>query len=270
MKETNDIPSDKGCETAYALVTGASSGMGYCYARALAKKGYNLLIVSNEDAIYDKADLLRKDFGVAVEALMQDLGQPSSAKDLYNYCVEHKIDVEVLVNNAGVYHDRDFLDDTERFNELILNLHVVTPTMLCYYFGQQMAVRGRGYILNVCSVTSHIAVQRLATYAATKAFLTSFTRSLHVELRGKGVIVTNISPGAVDTGLYHIRPWATRLGKALGYIVTPEYIVGRALRGMFRGCAKVSVPCVWNAVLVGLVALIPTGLLRLIRRFRWF
>lgn len=270
MKEVNGFQSDKGRVAAYALVTGASSGMGYCYARALAKKGYNLLIISNEDAIYDKADLLRKDFGVAVEALMQDLGQPSSAKDLYNYCVENKIDVEVLVNNAGVYHDRDFLDDTERFNELILNLHVLTPAMLCYYFGQQMAACGRGYILNVCSVTSHIAVQRLATYAATKAFLTSFTRSLHVELRCKGVIVTNISPGAVDTGLYHIRPWATHFGKALGYIVTPEYIVGRALRGMFRGRAKVSVPCVWNAVLVGLVALIPTGLLRLIRRFGWF
>lgn len=257
-------------KTTYALVTGASSGMGYCYARALAQRGYNLLIVSNEEAIHDKAQQLRRDFAVQVESLVRDLGTPDVARELYDYAMQRNMAVEVLVNNAGVYHDRDFLDDSEQFNQLILNLHVLTPAMLCYYFGQQMAARKSGYILNVCSVTSYIAVQRLATYAATKAFLTSFTRSLHVELRGKGVVVTNISPGAVDTGLYHIRPWATRLGKALGYIVSPEYIVGRALRGMFRGRAKVSVPCVWNAVLVALVALIPTCVLRGIRRMKWF
>lgn len=244
--------------------------MGYCYARALAQRGYNLLIVSNEEAIHDKAQQLRRDFAVQVESLVRDLGTPDAARELYDYAMQRNMVVEVLVNNAGVYHDRDFLDDSEQFNQLILNLHVLTPAMLCYYFGQQMAARKEGYILNVCSVTSHIAVQRLATYAATKAFLTSFTRSLHVELRDKGVVVTNISPGAVDTGLYHIRPWATRLGKALGYIVSPEYIVGRALRGMFRGRAKVSVPCVWNAVLVALVALIPTCVLRGIRRMKWF
>lgn len=254
----------------YALVTGASSGMGYCYARRLAERGYNLLIVSNEVAINDKAILLRRDYGVEVIPLVRDLSLQIAAKELHTYCTTNQLHIEVLVNNAGVYHDRDFLDDSEAFNTLILNLHVFTPAMLCYYFGHDMAARGKGYILNVCSVTSHIAVQRLATYAATKAFLESFTRSLHVELRGKGVIVTNISPGAVDTGLYHIRPFATRIGKALGYIVTPDYLVRRALRGLFRGQSKVSVPCVWNALLTVLVALIPTSALRLIRRLRWF
>lgn len=254
----------------YALVTGASSGMGYCYAQQLAQQGYNLLIVSNEDAIHHKAELLRQDYPVRVIPLVMDLNLQTAAKTLHTYCAEHNLDIEVLINNAGVYHDRDFLDDSEAFNTMILNLHVFTPAMLCYYFGHDMATRGKGYILNVCSVTSHIAVQRLATYAATKAFLESFTRSLHVELRGKGVIVTNISPGAVDTGLYHIRPWATSIGKALGYIVTPGYLVRRALRGLFHGRAKVSVPCVWNAVLSFLVALIPTSALRLIRRLGWF
>ncbi len=254
----------------YALVTGASSGMGYCYARQLAERGYNLLIVSNEDAIHDKAMELRRDFQVEVVSLNRDLGKQDAAKELHTYCVEHQMVVEVLVNNAGVYHDRDFLDDTEGFNTLIINLHVFTPAMLCYYFGHEMATRGKGYILNVCSVTSRIAVQRLATYSATKAFLSNFTRSLHVELRSKGVRVTNISPGAVDTGLYHIRPWATRAGKALGYIVSPEYIVKRALNGLFRGCAKESVPCVWNMILMALVAMVPTSMLRGIRKMGWF
>lgn len=254
----------------YALVTGASSGMGYCYAQQLARRGYNLLIVSNEEAIHTKAELLRHNYPVYVIALVRDLGLQTAAKDLYTYCQQHYLRIEVLINNAGVYHDRDFLGDSEAFNTLILNLHIFTPTMLCYYFGQDMAECGKGYILNVGSVTAHIAVQRLATYAASKAFLESFTRSLHIELRNKGVSVTTISPGAVDTGLYHIRPFATHIGKVCGYIVSPEYLVHRALHGLFRGYAHISVPFVWNMFLTILVALLPTCLLRLIRRLHIF
>jgi short-subunit dehydrogenase len=250
----------------YALITGASSGCGYEYARQLAAKSYDLLIVSNEASIHDKAQLLRDDFGVQVISLQQDLGTQNAAKDLYNYCQEQQLDIEVIINNAGVYHDRDFMQDSEAFNMLILNLHMITPAMLIYYFAPQMAKRGKGYVLNMCSVTAHIAVQRLSTYASTKAFLINFSRSTHVELKDKGVIITDVTPGAINTGLYNIRPWATKLGLLLGYIVQPEYLVKHALRGMFRGRAKVSVPCIWNSVLIALVALVPTCLLRLIRK----
>ena len=254
----------------YALVTGASSGCGYEYARQLAQRGYDLLIVSNEDAIHDKAALLRQDFSVNVVALVRDLGTQEAAKELYTYCVENELCVEVLVNNAGVYHDRDFLEDSEGFNRLILNLHVFTPAMLMYYFCQDMAKRGKGYVLNMCSITADIAVQRLGTYGATKAFLQNFSRSTYIELKDKGVIITNVTPGAINTGLYNIRPWLTKMGLMLGYIVQPKYLVRRGLNAMFRKCAKVSIPGVWNYVLLFFVALIPTCLLRLIRRLKLF
>lgn len=250
----------------FALITGASSGMGYCYAQQLAARGYQLLIVSNEPAIHEKAAILRNDYSVQVVSLERDLSLPSAAQELHQYCIDNQLEVEVLVNNAGVYHDRDFLLDSERFNSLILNLHMYTPAMLCYYFGQDMVARHKGYILNVCSITSTIAVQRLATYSATKAFLSNFSRALHVELRQKGVIVTDISPGAVDTGLYHIHPIFTKMGRALGIIVSPEYLVKRALNALFRGRAKATVPFVWSKLIQLFVALIPTCLLRLIRR----
>lgn len=250
----------------FALITGASSGMGYCYAQQLAARGYQLLIVSNEPAIHEKAAILRNEYSVQVVSLERDLSLPSAAQELHQYCIDNQLEVEVLVNNAGVYHDRDFLLDSERFNSLILNLHMYTPAMLCYYFGQDMVARHKGYILNVCSITSTIAVQRLATYSATKAFLSNFSRALHVELRQKGVIVTDISPGAVDTGLYHIHPIFTKMGRALGIIVSPEYLVKRALRALFRGRAKATVPFVWSKLIQLFVALIPTCLLRLIRR----
>lgn len=254
----------------YALITGASSGCGYEYARIMAQRGYNLLIVSNEEAIHDKAAILRSDFPVEVVSLVRNLGTQDAAKELYTYCQCHQIEVEVLINNAGVYHDCDFLEDSELFNMLIFNLHMVTPAMLIYYFGHDMAARGKGYVLNMCSITASIAVQRLGTYGATKAFLQNFTRSVYVELKDKGVVVTNVSPGAINTGLYNLKPWATKIGLILGYIVQPNYLARRGVNAMFRGRAKVTVPCVWNHVLLFFVALVPTCLLRLIRRWGLF
>ena len=251
----------------YALITGASSGCGYEYARILAQKGYNLLIVSNEDAIHDKAKILRSDYPVNIISLVRNLGVQDAAKELYEYCTDNHLEVEVLINNAGVYHDRDFMDDSEAFNMLIMNLHMITPAMLIYYFGQEMAKRGKGYVLNMCSVTADIAVQRLGSYGSTKAFLRNFSRSLYVEMKDKGVVITDMTPGAINTGLYNLKPWATKIGLLLGYIVQPDYLVRRGVNAMFRGRAKVSVPFVWNYLLIILVTLfVPTCLLRFIRK----
>ena len=255
----------------FALVTGASSGMGVEFARQLADKGYNLLIVSNEEAIHEREKELQTTYpALRVVGLVMDLGQQASARELYEYTKREKMEVEVLVNNAGVYHDRDILDDSEAFTSLIMNLHMYTPAMLCYLFGQEMRERRKGYILNVCSVTAKMAAQRLGTYGGTKAFLAHFTRALHIELRKYGVHVTNVSPGAVDTGLYSISPALTKLGKCLGIIVSPKTLARRGLRALFLGCSKTTVPTVFWQVLCFIIVLIPTCVLRLIRRFGWF
>lgn len=259
----------------FALVTGASSGIGLEFAKQLAKRGYNLLIVSNEEVIKKRAEEIKgsKDeriSGLEVIPLVMDLGQQSSARELYEYTRAQEIEVEVLVNNAGVYHDKDILDDSEAFTSLIMNLHMYTPAMLCYLFGQEMRERRHGYILNVCSVTSKIVAQRLGTYASTKCFLSAFTRSLHIELKPYGVYVTDVSPGAVDTGLFSIPQWVTKAGKALGIIASPEMLVRRALRALFHGRSKTTIPTVFWQVLSFIILLIPTWMLRLIRRLGWF
>ena len=254
----------------FALITGASSGIGFQYARVMAKRGYDLVIVSNEESIHERAKEIQEEFAVQVIALVRDLGKQEAAKELYDYCHAQDIEIEVLINNAGVYHDCDFLNDSEGFNMLIMNLHMITPAMLQYYFAKDMKARKKGYILNMCSITANIAVQRLGTYGATKAFLQHFTRCTHIEMKDHGVIVTNVSPGAVNTGLYNIRNWLTKMGLAMGYIVSPEYLARRGVRALFRGRAKVTVPSVWNYILLFFVALIPTGLLRLIRKWRIF
>ena len=276
-------------KTHFALVTGASSGMGLEFAKQLAQRGYNLLIVSNVKEIYDAAENINSAITInpspltinpspltinpsplEVIPLQMDLGQQSAARELYDYAHAHELEIEVLVNNAGVYHDKDILDDSEGFTSLIMNLHMYTPAMLCYLFGQDMRERRKGYILNVCSVTSKMAAQRLGTYGGTKAFLCHFTRALHIELRKYGVHVTDVSPGAVDTGLYSISPVLTKIGKCLGIIVSPRTLVRRALRALFWGRAKTTVPTVFWRILCFIILLIPTCLLRLIRRLGWF
>ena len=261
----------KDTENAYALVTGASSGIGAEFARQLGAMGYNLLIVSNEESIYTRAEELKTaNPGLHVVALVRDLSLQSAARELFEYTQREGLDIEVLVNNAGVYHDRDILDDTEEFTSVILNLHMYTPAMLCYLFGGEMRKRRHGYILNVCSVTDKMAAQRLGTYGSTKAFLSHFTRALHVELSTYGVRVTNVRPGAVDTGLFNIRPWLTKAGKCLGIIATPQMLVRRALRALFRGRSQTTIPAVFWHILNGIILLIPTCLLRLIRKLKWF
>ena len=265
------IPLSEIMNTKYALVTGASSGMGVEFAKQLAQRGYNLLIVSNEEAIHSRAEEIKTAYpALSVDSLVMDLGQQSAARELYEYAHAHNLEIEVLVNNAGVYHDKDILDDSEGFTSLIMNLHMYTPAMLCYLFGQDMRERRKGYILNVCSVTAKMAAQRLGTYGGTKAFLAHFTRALHIELRKYGVHVTNVSPGAVDTGLYKISPTLTKLGKCLGIIVSPQTLARRGLRALFWGYSKTTVPTVFWQVLCFIILLIPTWLLRLIRRPGWF
>ena len=255
----------------FALVTGASSGIGLEFARQLAARGYNLLIISNVLEINDAADSIHRDYpSLSVIPLVMDLSRQSSARELYEYTRAEEIEIEVLVNNAGVYHDIDILDDSEAFTSLILNLHMYTPAMLCYLFGQEMRERKHGYILNVCSVTSKIVAQRLGTYASTKSFLSAFTRSLHIELKPYGVYVTDVSPGAVDTGLFSIPQWVTKAGKCLGIIASPQMLVRRALRALFHGRSKVTVPAVFWHILNFIILLIPTCVLRLIRRLGWF
>lgn len=253
----------------YALVTGASSGIGYEYAVVLAEKGYNLIIVSNEEAIKDKAEEIKKQFPQCdVIPIVKDLGSQDAAKEIYDWCNEKQLEVEVLINNAGVYHDRDFLDDSAGFTQLILNLHIMTPVMLQYYFGQDMLKRHKGYVLNMSSVTSNYGIQRMSTYSTTKGFLRLFSKSTHIELKGKGVIVTCVRPGAVATTLYNLDEKAMKTGLAVGAIVTPRKLAEKGIKALFKGKHEIT-PGFFTKIL-NIVPILPVWLLKLVRRWGWF
>jgi len=221
-----------------ALITGASSGMGLEYARQLAQSGCNLLIVSNEEEkLKDVAKQLQEEYKVNVTAKYQDLSKTDAANDLYDFCKTNGIQIDILINNAGIFFFKE-LDNTtlDRANTM-LRLHIYTPTQLCTLFGDEMKKRGYGYILTISSVTAHLPAPGLTMYAATKAYLKSFMKSLYFEMKPYGVHTTVICPGAVDTPLYNISPkynGLMRFAVKTRIVYTPQLLVNKALKAMFR------------------------------------
>ena len=142
-------------EKKWALVTGASSGIGLAYAEELASRGYQLVIVSNEEqAIREKGEFLSEKYGIEVLPLYRDLAIPGAAKELYDTCQEKNIPIEVLVNNAGMFFFCETLQAKANIVEKMLYLHVTTPTQLCYYFGQEMESRYLRCRKNSCRSSS--------------------------------------------------------------------------------------------------------------------
>ena len=137
-------------EGAMALVTGASSGIGLAYARELARRGYDLLLVSNEqERIGTVAEELAAAFGVKTIPLCMDLARSEAARELYDYCEREKLQIGILVNNAGIFFFDDLTEVAPERIETMLLLHIRTVTLLCRYFGAAMKRRRAGYILNL-------------------------------------------------------------------------------------------------------------------------
>ena len=221
-----------------ALVTGASSGMGLEYARQLAAAGCDVVMVSNqEEALVQCAEDLRSRFPVRILTKFMDLACEDAADKLFRYCEENGLKTDILINNAGIFFFEELEGETCRKSEVMMKLHVYTPTRLCTLFGNEMKRRGGGYILNVSSVAAGMCVPGLTMYAATKSYLKSFSKSLYYEMHPYGVSVTTVCPGAVATGLYSVLPVLVKILKVagkFGLVYSPEKLVRKALKAMSR------------------------------------
>lgn len=239
-----------------ALITGASSGMGLEFARQMAAKGYALVIVSNQEKELDEAaGSLRTEFGVPVEPLCIDLSRHGVAEEVLLRCPAP----DVLINDAGIFFMEYLGPENLGKVRTMMALHMETVTELCILAGTRMKEKGGGHILNVSSMTARIPAPGIAIYSATKAYLKSFGRSLSYEMRPFGVSVTTVCPAAVDTGLYPLGDRLRRFLRRIGLIRSPQWLVRKALRAMFRGRRTFS-PGLVNAILPPLVAILPARL----------
>jgi len=220
----------------YALVTGASSGIGKCYARDLAQRKYDLYIVSNQPKeLEETAEEIRNEFGVDVRYECKDLTSPNAPIEMLQYVKDNELDLEVLVNNAGVFFFNPLIKTDWRRVNLMLDLHVKAVTHLTQLFGEYFAQREHGYILNMSSMSCWMSMPGINVYNSTKSYILNFSRSMWYELKPYGVVVTAITPGAVDTGLYGLAPNLRKLAVALRVSMVPERLAHKALNAMFRG-----------------------------------
>lgn len=252
---------------AWALVTGAASGMGRLYARKLALKGYNIVAVDiNSHKLEEVAEEIRTEIGSLADfrseytvsfrviTVVQDLSQTDAAEKVY--AAVQGCDMEVLVNNAGLMFCQTIAETSPKSLSLVMMVHNYTPLMLCRYFVPGMIQRGRGYILNISSLAAWMDWPGIGMYGNTKRFVKGFSRSLRVECRGAGVSVTNAYFGAVDTPLIPLKPSLRKLARNLGVMITADKATDRALSATFRKKSG-TMPGLLNRIFLPFIVLMP-------------
>jgi len=236
-----------------ALITGASMGIGKDIARQLASEvGHLVLVARNEQALNALAEELAGAEGVRTTVIAMDLARPEAGAELHEKARD--LGVDLLVNNAGFGLKGPFLELPLDQQQAMLQLNMATLTDLCHRFGTDMAERGRGQILNVASVAGFQAGPLMAVYCATKAYVLSLSEALDVELAPRGIRVTALCPGAVDTNFHKVAGTQSRL--ILDTAMASEPVARAAVRGLKRR-KRVVVPGWMNVASVFSVRLLP-------------
>jgi len=237
------------------VVTGASSGIGEAFARALARDGFDLLLVARRRRVLERlARSLAEAHCIRAEAMAADLTRPASLRALERR-IEREPRLELLVNDAGRGEFAPFWESARDTLEAELCLNALALLRLAHAALRPMRRRRRGAIVNVSSTASFVPCPRYAVYGATKAFVNSLTEALHEELRGSGVRVQTLCPGLTHTAIFDAAGAdASSLPEFLW--MTPEAVVEESLAGLARG-EVVCVPGRGNRTLASIARMLP-------------
>jgi uncharacterized protein len=240
----------------WALVTGATAGIGESFTRMLASKGFNIALVARDEArLHERAAGLREKYGVQTFVLPADLATDQGCKSVEEYLKE--FEVEVLINNAGFGINKLFTMSAIDAEQDLLDVLVRTPMRLMHVVLPQMKARNSGTIINVSSVASFIAG---GTYSASKSYLTVLSESLHTELRGTNVKISALCPGFTRTE-FHERGRMKMKGLPEFMWLDSDQLVARSWSDAQNGKA-VSIPGWQYKLLVGFISILPRGMVR--------
>jgi short-subunit dehydrogenase len=245
----------------YALITGASKGIGRAMAREWARRGHNVLLVArSEGSLQQAAADIRNDFKVSADHFAADLTDPSAPQRILAWCREKGYSIDVLINNAGFGASGAFdaVPLEEQLSMMQVNMNALVT--LTHLFLPELKRQPQAHLLNIASSAAYQAVPFLSVYAASKAFVLTFTRGLRYELKGSSVSVTCVCPGATDTDFASTAQVGEKALKAADKVnMTPEVVARQAIDSMVAGKAE-KVTGLINQVGAFLVWLLPKGL----------
>jgi len=252
-----------------ALITGASAGIGREFARQLAGRARSLIFVARrQERLIELRDELQQQYPkLDVRIQKADLADPAQRRELIAWLDREKVDVDLLINNAGLGDTGAFATSDPGRNEEMTLVNVVALTSLTRHLLPPMIARRRGGILNVSSSAGFLPIPGDAVYAATKAYVTSFSEALRAELRGTGVSVCAVCPGPVRTEFQEI---ATRAGAhprsgSKIFFVSAEQVVREALAAL-EADRPLVIPGIVMKIAMFLSRLFPMPIVRLVLR----
>lgn len=240
----------------WALITGATSGIGESFSRLLAAEQFNIVLVARDEArLHDRAENLKSKFGVQTFIIVADLATENGCRKVEDYIQGHEI--EVLINNAGFGINKAFTMSSLEKEEEILKVLVRTPMRLMHLILPAMKARNSGVIINVSSVASFIAG---GAYSAAKSYLTVLTESLHTELATTNIKISALCPGFTRTE-FHERGRMKMGGLPKFMWLNSDYLVKESWKDARAGKA-ISIPGWQYQLLVGLINFLPRTLVR--------
>ncbi len=253
-----------------ALITGASAGIGREFARQLAGRGRSLILVARREQKLNELceDLKQQHPNLTVHICKTDLANLTQLKELVAWLEREKIDVDLLINNAGLGDLGPFATSDPIRNEQMTLVNVVALTSLTRHLLPQMIARKRGGILNVSSSAGFLPIPNFAVYAATKAYVTSFSEALRAELHGTGLSVCALCPGPVHTEFLEVakRPGGWRESGPEFVHVGVEQVVRDALAAL-EASRPLVIPGIAMKLGMFLVRMTPMSILRWASRF---
>ena len=244
----------------YALITGASAGIGKQIAIECAKKRLNLYLVSlPETEIEDLAESLKAEYSVDVKYLAVDLTKYEAPRQVYDFAIENNIEVNILVNNAGIGYKGKFETLTTELTDEMILLNVRATTLLTLLFLPAMKKMEKAHILNMSSFAAFAPVPFKCVYSATKTYLFFLTKALNSELKETNIKVTSIHPAGVDTKR---TVESNRKSSFISRIsvLSPEKVAEVAVKNMLNG-NKFVIPGIMSKAYYYLGSMLPHGLI---------
>ncbi|MCG5060935.1 MAG: SDR family oxidoreductase [Limnoraphis sp. WC205] len=243
-----------------ALITGASFGIGESFARELASRQTNLVLVARSKEKLDQlAQQLQEKHQIKAEVIVKDLTEPGSTQAVFDEVTQKGITIDLLVNNAGLGDYGLFVERDLQKQVKIIQLNVIALVEMSHLFLKAMKQRGSGSIINVASIAGYQPIPYMSIYSSTKAFVLHFSEALWAENQDAGIHILALCPGPTESNFFEAAEFPSSLGGG-GKLVTAKEVVVEALKALEKNQSTLVTGGLGNHIIANISRFVPRDL----------